>query len=131
MDGDFQPATQTRPGTAFHAPQVRLVTEAGAPVMLGGKPVSSDIVSAKVTLPASGVGQVEIVLNNQRHDQANRPIVPTWRYNGLQAVGFGKRLRIDMRYGAEGWTPMILARVTDMTFTFPQAGAALVTLKGD
>jgi hypothetical protein len=131
MDGDFQPTTQTLPGTAFHAPQVRLVTEAGAPVTQGGKPVSPDIVSAKVTLLVSGVGQVEIVLNNQRHDDANRPVVPSWRYNGLREVGFGKRLRVDMRYGVEGWTPMILARVTDMTFAFPQAGGALVTLKGD
>lgn len=131
MDNNFQPSSTTSPGTAFHAPQVRLVTEDGSAAMLKGKPISPDIISCKMILPNSGIGTVEIVLNNQRHDDANRPVVPSWRYNGLGEVSFGKRFRVDMRYGAEGWTPMILARVTDMSFAFPQAAGATVTLKGD
>lgn len=131
MADGFQPDTATRPGTAFHAPQARLVTEAGAPITIDGLPIAPDIVSVKVTLLNSGVGQLELVLNNQRHDLSNRPMLPWWRYNGLAEVGFGARIRVDMRYGAEGWTPMILARITDMTFAFPQAAGAQVTLKGD
>jgi phage protein D len=131
MDRSFQPTTDTPPGTAFHAPQVRLVSGTGEPIKIDGMPISPDIVAAKVTLTHSGAGQVEIVLNNQRHDGEGRPLSPPWRYNSLKPIGFGARVRVDMRYGSEGWTPMILARVTDMGFTFPQGGAALVTLKGE
>ena len=127
----IQPETATKPGTSFHAPQVRLVTEEGQPVAINGKPISPDLVSASVTLPHTGVGQTEIVLNNQRHNDANRPVTPSWRYNGLGEVSFGTRLRVDFRYGAEGWTPMILARVTDLGFTFPSAAGSMVMLKGE
>jgi phage protein D len=126
------PATSTdRPGTKFFAPQVRLADESGEPIAFGTQPVSQDIVSAKVTRVNTGVSQVEIVLNNQRHDDEHRPMVPTWRYNGLSAVSFGSRVRVDYRYGNEPWTPMILARITDMTFLFPQAAGAQVTLQGE
>ena len=131
MDSDFQPVTETPPGTAFHAPQVRLVNGAGEPIESDGMPISPDIIAAKVTLTHSGAGQVEVVLNNQRHDSDGRPLSPPWRYNNLKPIGFGARVRVDMRYGSEGWTPMLLARITDMGFTFPQAGGALVTLKGE
>jgi hypothetical protein len=132
MDGDLaQAAEGALPGTAFHAPQVRLVTPEGQPVTVGGQPISPDIVSVKVILPASGVAQAEIVLNNQRHDDTHRPIVPTWRYNKLDELSFGSRVRIDMRYGTEGWTPMMLARITDLAFLFPSTAGAQVTLKGE
>ncbi|MBK4216493.1 hypothetical protein JJJ17_11200 [Paracoccus caeni] len=130
MDGDLaQAAAGQRPGTAFHAPQVRLVTETGQPLTVGGQPVSADIISAKVTLTASGVGQADIVLNNQRHDDAHRPIVPIWRYNKLGELSFGTILRIDMRYGQEGWSPMMMAQVTGIEFDFPSNAGAQVTLK--
>ena len=57
--------------------------------------------------------------------------MPSWRYNGLGEVSFGSRLRVDFRYGAEGWTPMILARITDVGFLFPSGAGSLVTLKGE
>jgi Bacteriophage probable baseplate hub protein len=126
------PAASTdRPGTKFFAPQVRLVDADGEPLALGSQPISQDIVSAKVTRVATGVSQVEIVLNNQRHDDDHRPIVPTWRYNGLDGVSFGTRVRVDYRYGNDPWSPMILARITDMAFLFPQAAGAQVTLQGE
>lgn len=120
-----------RPGTRLHAPQVRLVDEAGEALAIAGQPVSQDLISAKVTRVASGVSQVEVVLNNQRHSAEHRPLVPTWRYNGLDPVSFGTRMRVDYRYGNEPWTPMILARVTDISFLFPQAAGAQVTLQGE
>lgn len=124
-------STTAHPGTRLHAPQVRLVDESGQALAIGGQPVSQDIISAKVTRVASGVSQVEVVLNNQRHSAQHRPLVPTWRYNGLDPVSFGTRLRVDWRYGNEPWTPMILARVTDIAFLFPQAAGAQVTLQGE
>ncbi|MBJ3764441.1 hypothetical protein ILP92_17025 [Maribius pontilimi] len=131
MDSDLHSPEGAAPGTAFFAPQVRLVTPEGTAVEIDGKPIAPDIVSATVTLPVSGVGQLEVVLNNQRHDTNNRPVYPPWRYNKLEALSFGKRVRLDMRYGAEGWTPMILARITDLVFLYPSASGAQMTLKGE
>lgn len=119
------------PGTRLFAPQARLVDAAGSPLQLDGQAVSQDIVSAKVTRVASGVSQVEVVLNNQRHDAEHRPLVPTWRYNRMDSVSFGTRMRVDFRYGNETWTPMILARVTDVSFLFPQATGGQLTLHGE
>lgn len=134
MDGVFATALAgKRPGTALHAPQVRIVTDKGEPLMVDGAPVSPDIVSSAVTLPASGTAVVDIVLNNQRNEKANsnRPAVPSWRYNALKEVSFGKVFRVDYRYGQEPWTPMILARITGVDFNFPSAAGAQVTLKGE
>ncbi|MCW5801157.1 MAG: hypothetical protein KIT31_01995 [Deltaproteobacteria bacterium] len=36
-----------------------------------------------------------------------------------------------MRYGADPWSKMILARVTDLQFGFPQSGAAQLTVIGE
>ncbi|HSW22248.1 MAG TPA: hypothetical protein VLJ62_05740 [Burkholderiaceae bacterium] len=124
-------AAAARPGTQFFAPQVRLVDERGQPITLGNQPVSQDIVSAKVTLGSSSVGQVEVVLNNQRHSDEDRPLAPSWRYNRLAPISFGSRVRVDFRYGNEPWTPMILARITDLAFLFPQAAGAQITLQGE
>ena len=123
--------SSNRPGTQLFAPQVRLVDANGDALAIAGQPVSQDIVSTRVTRVASGVSQVEIVLNNQRHNAQHRPIVPTWRYNGLDAVSFGTRMRVDMRYGNAPWTPMMLARITDLAFLFPQATGAQLTLQGE
>ena len=71
------------------------------------------------------------MLNNQRHDANHRPVAPIWRYNKLDPMSFGTRVRVDLRYGDEGWTPMILARITDVAFLFPPAAGAQLTLKGE
>lgn len=120
-----------RPGTRMFAPRLRLVDANGGQLTVEGQSINQDVVSAKVTRVASGVSQVEVVLNNQRHDDKHRPVVPTWRYNGLQGVSFGTRMRVDCCYGEEPWTPMILARITDISFLFPPAGGAQVTLQGE
>lgn len=134
MDGDFAKVLDgKRPGTALHAPQVRIVTDKGEPLTVDGNPISPDIASSVVTLPASGTAVVDVVLNNQRHDKANpnRPAAPSWRYNALKEVSFGKVFRVDYRYGQEPWTPMILARITGVDFSFLSAACAQVTLKGE
>ncbi|MDQ7777215.1 hypothetical protein [Paracoccus aminovorans] len=134
MDGDFPRILDGKlPGTALHAPQVRIVTDKGEPLTVDGNPISPDIVSSVVTLPASGTAVADIVLNNQRNDKANpnRPAAPSWRYNALKEVSFGKVFRVDYRYGQEPWTPMILARITGVDFNFPSAAGAQVTLKGE
>jgi phage protein D len=131
MADDLSSATPYKPGTKFFAPQARLVTAKGEALMIADQPVSQDIVSLVVTLVNTGVSQVEIVLNNQRHDARYRPLSPSWRYNKMDPVGFGARVRVDMRYGDEGWTPMMLARITDVSFLFPPAAGAQVTLKGE
>lgn len=126
------PTENARLGTAFFAPQARLVAEDGTPILIGQQPVSADISSVTVTQLNTGVSQVEVVLNNQHHTtDPHRILAPSWRYNKLDTLGFGKRVRIDIRYGSDGWTPMILARITDVGFVFPSAEGAKITLKGE
>ena len=122
---------QIRPETRFFAPQARLVTPEGEPITISDRPIAPDIVSAKVTQTNSGVAQVEVVLNTQRHDAKDRPMAPSWRYNRLEEVSFGTRARVDFRYGDEPWTPMILARITDVVFEFPSGAGAQLTLRGE
>ena len=126
------PTENARLGTSFFAPQARLVGEDGTPILIGEQPVSADISSVTVTQVNTGVSQVEVVLNNQHHtNDRHRILAPSWRYNKLDTLGFGKRVRVDMRYGSDGWTPMVLARITDVGFVFPSAEGAKITLKGE
>lgn len=126
-------STSALPGTKFFAPQVRIVTQAGEALQIDGQPISQDLISVTLTQPCSGVGQAEITLNNQRFDRARtyKIFTPSWRYNALRSneIAFGSRLRIDMRYGQDGWTPMMLVRVTDIAFAFPSGAGASLTLK--
>jgi phage protein D len=71
-----------------------------------------------------------MTLNNQRNVDG-RPVHPPWKYNDLATLKFGQRLRVDVRYGGEPWAPLILARVTDMTFAFPSGGGSQLTLVGE
>jgi phage protein D len=119
------------PGTRFYAPQARFVSANGSPILDGDRPVHVDLVSARVTQTHHGVSQVSLTLNNQRHTADGRPIYPPWRYNRLDILRFGQRVRVQFRYGNEAWTPMILARITDIAFTFPQSGGAQLTLQGE
>jgi hypothetical protein len=127
-------------GTSLFAPQARLVLldETFKPLVAKDKQIdqdhiNQDIVSVTTTLLGNGISTVDIVLNNQRFSADPKTVKttsPSWRYNKLDRVRFGSAIRIDMRYGGEGWTPMILARITDITFNFPSAAGAEVTLKG-
>lgn len=126
-------ATSALPGTRFFAPQVRIVTQAGEALQIDSQPIGQDVISVTLTQPCSGVGQCEITLNNQRFDRAGtyKIFAPAWRYNALRSteIGFGSRLRVDMRYGQDGWTPMMLVRVNDIAFSFPSGAGASLTLK--
>lgn len=128
--------TADRPGTRLFAPQARLV-DADANKIVGTSetrlsPSSAnlDLVSAKVTLAINNVCTMQVVLNNQRN-QDGRPVFPPWKYNNLEQIKFGQRLRLDMRYGADPWHKMILARVTDLQFSFPSGGPAQITVSGE
>ncbi|MGL4397977.1 MAG: phage late control D family protein [Hyphomicrobium sp.] len=123
-------ATQVLPGTKFFAPQARLVKPDGSPLAIGDQSINQDVMSVTVTQPCNGVGQVEVTLNNQRFD-GNRPASPVWRFNKLGDVTFGSRFRVDIRYGQDGWTPLMLARITDISFAFPSAAGGSLTLKAE
>lgn len=129
---DPAPVATALPGTKFFAPQARLVRQDGQPLTIGGQSVGQDLVSLTVTRPGNGVGQVELTLNNQRFGTPN-PQTPPWKYNGLDQseVSFGTRFRVDLRYGQDRWTPMMLARVTNVAFGFPSAAGASVTITGE
>ncbi len=143
--------------TRLYAPQARLVNLksgkiVGATAFLndGGavvKAVSPDIVSVKVTLTNTGIGQLNVTLNNQVFDQGRMagggPAHPPWKYNdfskgraatgdsGIGGITFGQKLRLDMRYGDGVWTKMIVAQVTDLQFSFPASGGAQVQVVGE
>lgn len=141
----------TAVGTALYAPQARLVDMASGQLVgatttatASGKQVAvaPDLISVTVTLPNTGIGHLEVVLNNQRF-AGGGPIFPPWKYNnfappatsqtsartdGLAAISFGQRIRLDMRYGDGTWVKMIAAQVTDLKFTFPSTGAAQLTV---
>lgn len=133
--------------TRYYAPQVRVI-DAGAPrangqeVLVGATAVLDatgadtgnvhlDVVSASVTLVNSGIGQLTLVMNNQRFTADGKPTSPPWKYNGLNLVKFGQLLRVDMTYGEQPWTKMILAQVNNVKFSFPAGGAAQVTVTGE
>lgn len=125
-----------RPGTRFYAPEARIVDERGDSILFGGnprKPVNCDLVSTRVTQVHHGVSQVSLTLNNQRHNDANQPLLPTWKYNRLDVLHFGQRVRVQFRYALDqkDWQPMILARITDMGFSFPSSGGSQLTLEGE
>lgn len=145
--------------TKLYAPQARLVDLAtgkvlGATTAVGAsgggrsnQVVSSDIISAKVTLTNTGIGQLNVTLNNQRagYDRMPNggPIFPPWKYNdfstaraqldssGIGGITFGQRLRLDMRYGDGDWVKMIIAQVNDLQFSFPASGASQVVVVGE
>lgn len=132
MSGTASATSDFTPGTKLFAPQARLVKQNGEPLQVGGRSINEDIVSLTVTQPCNGVGQTEIVLNNQRFD-AYHLQTPIWRYNKLDPAGiaFGSRLRVDLRYGSDPWTPMMLVRVTELTLGFPTASGGTMTVKGE
>jgi uncharacterized protein len=137
--------------TLLYAPQARLVDlETGAVVgatkatAQGAAIVSPDIVSAKVTLTNTGIGQLQVTLNNQRFVDG-QPIWPPWKYNdfskqrhdagastdGLASIVFGKLLRLDLRYGDTRWVKMIVAQVNDLQFSFPASGGSQLQVIGE
>ena len=125
------------PGTEYFAPQARLVDATTNQVIglaAGGKSTPNqaevDLVSAQITLGINNVCQLNVVLNNQRH-KSGQPVFPPWKYNNLSQITFGTRIRLDVRYGAGAWHKMIVARVTDLQFSFPQSGAAQLTVVGE
>ncbi len=124
--------------TQFYAPRARLVDVTSGDLIgegFGGDPTSRtvalDVVSARVTLVNSGVAQLQVVLNNQIYDRDGLPVTPPWLYNGLDRLRFGQRVRLDLCYGDQAWTKMIVAQINDIQFSFPSSGAAQITIVGE
>jgi hypothetical protein len=118
-----------------------------------------DIISVTVTRPCSGSAQYCIVLNNwfdslprdrakgfgaREAIVAGQPVFPRFKYNDFQVLDFGRRLRIDMRYfpdpettlattdqRAQKFVPMVSGPISDMRFTFSDAGGARLEVCGE
>lgn len=137
-------------GTRLFAPQARLVDLATGTVLgattLSAAVIAPDIISARVTLTNTGVGQLNVTLNNQRFDHTidpGRPVFPPWKYNdfsqarpqlaasGIGGIRFGQKIRLDLRYGDGTWTKMIIAQITDLQFSFPSSGGAQLQIVGE
>ena len=122
------------PGTLFYAPRARLLDDvSGQPILVGQRPVHADLISTRVTQTHNGVSQLSLTLNNQRHEAASpyKPQTPTWLYNDFELLSFGQVIRVELAYGEAPWITMIVARITDMSFSFPSAGGSQVTLRGE
>jgi hypothetical protein len=141
----MSPTTTIEP--LLYAPQARLVDLEtgkiiGTNVTQGGQAaiLSGDLISASVTLPNTGIAQLAVTLNNQRFFEGH-PVFPPWKYNnfakkqpGAQntfSISLGQLLRLDLRYSGMQWVKMIVARVTDLQFTFPQSGGAQLKVVGE
>lgn len=107
--------------------------------------------SVSVEQVAHGCSKVDLVLDNQSSDGISKP---TSAFTDFATLDFGKRFRVDIRYvggaswpepppgkevghrlgqfaGDTTWFPLILARVTNMSFSFPGSGAAKLTVQGE
>src|SRR5690349_13774562 len=118
----------------LYAPEVRLVDGQGGQTILDTGQL--DLTSVRVSLTHVGPSEVVLSLNNQAFTAGSAR--PTPRYDDFspQTSGaspgfwFGRRFRVDMRYVGQAWTPMILARVTDLGFSFPSSGGAKLNVTG-
>ena len=141
----------TPAGSSFFVPGVRVkhvgelqrTSDAGSDIA----DLALDIVSVKVTRVNHGTSQYEIVLNNWRDNAREETGGRSWplhKYNALDRLFFGQRLRIDMRYwpdavdglsstaaSAQDWVPMIAGPITDMKFTFSVQEGSRLTISGE
>ena len=72
---------------------------------------------------------------NETLDGKERPAQPRYKYNDFKLLRFGDRLRIEMGYRSgrtaeRGFVPMIAGPITDIKFSFADAGAQL-TISGE
>lgn len=157
--------TPARPGQTYFVPGVR-VFELGRVPRVGRDDAPGpgqarelvelrpDVLSVEVTRPCTGSAHFCMTLNNwfdllprdrpqlvgpPEQKIAGQPVSPRFKYNNLDVLDFGKRIRIDMRYfpdpepslsttdqQAQKWVPMISGLISDMRFTFSdQEGARL------
>lgn len=106
--------------------------------------------SVSVEQVAHGCSKVDLVLDNQSFDGQGKA---TSVFTDFATLDFGKRFRVDIRYvggaswpaevsqepghrlgrfaGDTTWFPLILARITNMSFSFPGSGAAKLTVQGE
>lgn len=156
-------AADPRPGTTYFVPGARVMrlSELRASSDPGTEipEIAPDIVKVEVTRVNTGSCQYSITLNNwydtlpaDRENSAgrgetlqdSRPIWPRFKYNALDFLAFGTRLRIDFRYwpdpieglsetdeAAQRWVPMIAGPITDMKFTFSASEGARLTVTGE
>lgn len=137
----------------MYAPQARLIDASsgrivgssagsGAATSSQHSVVTSDLISATATIHNTGIGQLTLVLNNQRLDPSGfRPLFPPWKFNdfwtegangaGVYGLRFGQQIRLDLRYGSDPWTKVMLAQVTKLDFEFPADGGAHLTVTAE
>jgi hypothetical protein len=156
-------STTPRPGTTYYVPGARIVRlgELSASGDAGEEipQLAPDILKVEVTRVNTGSCQYSITLNNwydtlpeDRRNHAGRgellqnsqPLSPRFKYNALDYLAFGMRLRIDLRYwpdpieglsqtdaAAQRWVPMIAGPITDMKFTFSASEGARLSVSGE
>lgn len=155
-----------RAGASYFSPGVR-VRRLG-PLQPGPQPgddlpadVMADIQQVQITRVHTGGSQYKVTLGNwftsTAHDRRGphrdgerevqgreHPEWPRYKYNAFDVLGFGQRLRLDLRYwpdqeggGSDGaargpnqWVPMIAGPITDMSFAFGTTGAT-VSITGE
>jgi hypothetical protein len=164
------PPVPARPGQTYFVPGVRVMRlgkmprpgrddapgEGQAREIVELRP---DILSVEVTRPCTGSAHYCLVLNNwfdllprdrpqlvgpPEQMIAGQPAWPRFKYNDLQVLDFGMRLRIDLRYfpdpeptlsttdqQAQKWVPMVSGPISDMRFTFSDRDGARLEVCGE
>jgi hypothetical protein len=138
------------PAIPWVAPQMRLVrVSTGAEE----RQISARLASVSVDQVNTGVGTLDLTLVNLRHgtDEDTSlavPTVPPYLFDALDLLAFGEHVRVDARYvggtaadlpeeitlGPEpvqddGYTPLMVARITGMQFAF--SGVATLKITGE
>ncbi len=112
------------------APTIRLESVDDTPA-----PDIADVIKADLTLVNTGISGLSLTLNNQRFGGESEsgiplPIWPPWKYNDLTRLRFGQRLVFGLGYpDAPDSEVTATVRVTDIKFSFPNDGAAHLTVE--
>src|SRR5258708_6865244 len=125
---------------ASFAPQARLCSLPSAEELM--QTTQADVISVQVTQVNTGPSLLSITLNNHFESgdappaPQTKPGFPPWRYNDLNRLKPGQRIRVDFRYSTpltppSAWQTMIIARITGLSFAFPSAGGAQIALQGE
>jgi len=125
------------PETSHYSPKMRIVDATDDRTLEFG----AQLISAEVVQVCTGVAQLHLKLSNQRAGGgpgASTAAGAQWRFNDLSELRFGQRIRADFGYvdparedNNVAWTPMILARITDLQFDFPTDGASVLGVEAE
>ncbi|HMV66292.1 MAG TPA: hypothetical protein PKA64_05540 [Myxococcota bacterium] len=139
------------------APELR-VEIGDTPSFNGTQQALTGVVSLRVDQLHTGVSTLDLTILNAAFQSTTTttelgarpaPVTPPYRFNDFKTLNFGKYLKVYARYAGGGeasstsalhvghpkntsyWTPLILARVTNLKFSLTGTGGQTVNVQGE